>query len=173
MKKGNEKKINPKNYIYSILILIGSILLTLYIFEWYKVKKEERLLNSYLISTKTTNLHITNLDMLKEIRQEAPSSYFIYISYTGDEDIYKFEKKLKRVIDKYKINDIFYYVDITDIKNENYISNLNQIFDTNRISKIPIIIFVNEGIIDDNNIIYDSINDLETLLNNNDYEIIK
>ena len=101
------KKINPQNYLYALLVLVGGIIITLYIFEWINVKKEEKLMTSYLISSKTIDSTISDFDSLNQIRQEAPSSYFIYLSYTGNEDIYNFEKELKRVIDKYDLNNNF------------------------------------------------------------------
>ena len=78
-----------------------------------------------MISSKTIESSIKDIDSLVQILEEAPSSYFIYFSYTEDENIYKYEKELKRVIDKYKLNDSFYYVDVTSMKkeNENYIED--------------------------------------------------
>lgn len=177
----NEKYINPKNYIYAFLILLGGILLIWYIFEWYQVKKEEKLMTSYLISSNTIESNIKDLDSLKQITQEVPSSYFIYIGYTGDEDVYNFEKELKRVIDKYKLNDEFYYLDITEIKNNNtnYIVEINNKLGINSLEKVPAIIYVNEGDILDSDIL-DGVNDtmlkvadFEQLLDVYEFEMVK
>lgn len=176
----NDKYISPKNYIYAFLILVGGIVLTLYIFEWYQVKQEEKLMTSYLISSNTIESNITDIESLEQITQEAPSSYFIYIGYTGDEDVYNLEKELKRVIDKYKLNDEFYYLDITDLKNENqdYLKEINSKLDVN-LENIPAIIYVNEGKILDSNVL-DGVNDtklkvsdFEQLLDIYEFEIIK
>ena len=176
----NDKYISPKNYIYAFLILVGGIVLTLYIFEWYQVKQEEKLMTSYLISSNTIESNITDIESLEQITQEAPSSYFIYIGYTGDEDVYNLEKELKRVIDKYKLNDEFYYLDITDLKNKNqdYLKEINSKLDVN-LENIPAIIYVNEGKILDSNVL-DGVNDtklkvsdFEQLLDIYEFEIIK
>lgn len=176
----NDKYISPKNYIYAFLILVGGIVLTLYIFEWYQVKQEEKLMTSYLISSNTIESNITDIESLEQITQEAPSSYFIYIGYTGDEDVYNLEKELKRVIDKYKLNDEFYYLDITDLKNENqdYLKEINSKLDVN-LENIPAIIYINEGKILDSNVL-DGVNDtklkvsdFEQLLDIYEFEIIK
>ena len=176
-----EKYINPKNYLYVLIILVGAILLTFYIFKWYDVKKEERLMNSYLITSKTVGSSINDINSLKQIMQESPSSYFIYLGYTNDEYNYNLEKSLKRVIDKYKLNDIFYYVDVTDLKekNENYINEIKDVLNIKELENIPAIIYVVDGKILDNNIL-DGVNgtkfkvdDLEELLDIYQFETIK
>ena len=179
-KKKQEKIISSKNYLYAILILIGGILLTLYIFKWYEVKKEEKLITSYLIKTKTISSNVFDLESLKQLRQESPSSYFIYFSYTNNENVYNLEKKLKRVIDKYKLNDIFYYVDMTKMmENNDYLEEIKKCLDINNLDNLPVIIYVHNGIINNNDIL-DGVNnnllkveDLENLLNIYEFEIVK
>jgi len=177
----NERYINPKNYIYALFILVGGILLVLYLFEWYQVKQEEKLMTSYLISSNTIESSVSDLDSLNQIRQEAPSSYFIYIGYTGDEDVYKFEKELKRVIDKYKLNDEFYYLDLTKLKekNENYLEEVNNKLEIKELEKVPAIIYVKDGKILNSNILDGvkdtilKIEDLEQLLDVYEFETVK
>jgi len=177
----NDKYVSPKNYLYAILILIGGIILTLYIFEWYQVKKEEKLMTSYLISSKTIESSIEDLDSLNQIRQEAPSSYFIYISYTGNEEVYNLEKDFKRVIDKYKLNDMFYYVDLTELKNNNeiYLEEIKSNLGIKKLKKIPTLIYVHEGKILESNVL-DGVNDtllkvedLENLLSIYEFETVE
>lgn len=181
MSSKENKKINFKNYIYAFLILIGSIILVIYMFEWYQVKKEEKLMESYLITSKTIESSIEDLESLKQIRQESPASYFIYISYTNDEEVYNFEKELKRVIDKYKLNDSFYYVDLTKLKdsNPNYLEEIKNSLELEDLDSIPAIIYVNEGKILNSNIL-DGINntklkieDFEQLLEIYEFETVK
>lgn len=174
------KKIPLKNYVYAFLVLLGGILIVLYIFEWINVKKEEKLMNSYLITSSTINSKIEDFDSLKQILNETSSSYFIYLSYTGNEDVYKFEQELKKVIDNYGLNDNFYYMDLTKIMNdnENYLELVNNNLNIN-IDRVPVIIYVKDGKIEGNNIL-DGINgtmlkvaDVENLLDIYDYELIK
>lgn len=179
--KKNDSYVSPKNYVYAFLILVGGIVLSLYIFEWYQVKQEEKLMRSYLISSKTIESNIKDLDSLNQIRQEAPSSYFIYLGYTGDEDVYNLEKNLKRVIDKYKLNDIFYYVDLTDLKNNNeyYLEEIENKLKIDELNNIPALIYVNEGNILNSNVL-DGLNnnmlkveELEKLLDVYEFETVK
>ena len=64
-----------------MLTLVGGILLVLYFFEWYQVKQEEKLINSYLITSNTIESNVKDIDALNQIRQEAASDYFIYLGY--------------------------------------------------------------------------------------------
>ena len=174
--KASEKYIEPKNYVYALLILVGGILLALYIFEWVNVKKEEKIMHSYLITSKT--VEATDLESISQSIVEAPASYFIFLSYTDSLSNYNLEKTLKRVIDKYQINDIFYYVDVTDLKNENkdYIKVIKKSLDLPDLENVPAIIYVDEGHILEKNIL-DGDNDnlvtateLENLLEKYEYE---
>ena len=147
VKVSAEKYVDPKNYLYSILILVGGIILTLLIFKWYNVKKDEKLMVSYLISSNTIKSSIDNINSLDLIKQEAPSSYFIYLSYTNDEEVYKFEKSLKNLIDKYKLNDIFYYVDLNKYikNNEDYLKQIKENLKISNLDNLPAIIYIVDG----------------------------
>ncbi len=168
-----KRRIPIKNYIYSIIILVGVILLILYIFSWYNVKKEEKLMKSYLISSKTIESKIDNLQDLEQTLSEAPLSYFVIFSYTGNEDVYNMERSLKRVIDRYKLNDSIYYVDASkNLNNKEYINNLNKMFKTKNVKYLPVIIYVEEGKAKEvlNNITSDS---FKELLERNNFKIVK
>ncbi len=178
-KRKSNDYIEPKNYIYAVLVFVGIILVVLYIFSWYNVKKSEKLMESYLISTRTIESSIKDINSLEQITQEAPSSYFIYLGYTNDEDVYNLEVSLKKIIDKYKINDSFYYLDLTEMKenNSNYLSDVASSLKVDNINNIPAIIYVNEGqivdVLDGNNNTLLQAKDFEQLLNNYDFELIK
>lgn len=149
-----DKKISSKNYLYAFLILLGAILFTLYIFSWYQVKKEEKLMYSYLITTNTLDSTISDLESIDEVINEVPESYFIYFSYTGDEEVYKLEKSLKRVIDQYRLNDSFYYVDMTKYMEDNdYLDKLKDKFKLSKLERLPVIIYVQNGIVSEDNIL--------------------
>lgn len=158
-KKETTIKIKPLNYLYALLIFAGVILITMYIFSWYQVKKEERLMTSYLISSKTIESSINDLESLTQIRQEAPSSYFLYFGYTGDDDVYNFEKSLKRIIDDYKLNDMFYYINLTNLMetNPNYLEEVASNLGIEKLKNVPAIIYVKDGKITKDNIL-DGIN---------------
>ena len=180
IRKENTTIVNPRNYLYALLILVGGILIVWYAFSWYQVKREEKLMDSYLISTNTISSNITDINALTQVIQESPSSYFIYIGYREDEDVYKLEKDLKKIIDKYKLNDMFFYFDVTDLKekDDNYLEEIKKVLKIDNLSKVPAIIYINNGEIAKENVLCGVKNtllkarDLENLLEIYDFDAI-
>ena len=180
IRKENTTIVNPRNYLYALLILVGGILVVWYAFSWYQVKREEKLMDSYLISTNTISSNITDINSLTQVIQESPSSYFIYIGYREDEDVYKLEKDLKKIIDKYKLNDMFFYFDVTDLKekDDNYLEEIKKVLKIDNLSKVPAIIYINNGEIAKENVLCGVKNtllkarDLENLLEIYDFDAI-
>ena len=97
-KKSKKNNINFKKIFYFILGFLLIIFLIWYIISWKNVKQEEKLMNSYLITSNTLSVEIKDLSETIQVLKESPSEYFVYISYTNDEKIFNFEKKLKKVI---------------------------------------------------------------------------
>ena len=139
--------VNPYKRLYIVLIIIIVFILGgIYIFKWQQVKQEEKLMKSYLISSGTVNLEIKNLDEVSYYKTEAPNSYFVLISYTNSNDTYNLEKGLKTIIDKYKLNDEFYYLNVESMMTEdNYLTRLNTAFDTDKIKTVPVILYYKDG----------------------------
>ena len=153
-KKGSS--IPLKNYLVAGGIVIGCGLLCLYAYRWFRVFNERKMSTSYLIETKTISKEITSLDLVEEMFSEVPNNYFIYVSYTGNETIYNMEKQLKTIIDTYKLNDTFYYINVTKLKDKtNYIDRLNDALHLNdtKITKVPTIIYVEDGVVGKDNIV--------------------
>ena len=148
MVKKKKNSISSKNYIIVILISVVAILLTIYAFSWYNIFKEKKYSESYLIKTNTISLEVNDLTEIENTFTEAPTEYFVYIGYKNDENVYKLEKDLKKIIDKNNLNDNFYYIDITDLKNEdNYLEKLNNALglSENKITRVPTIIYFKDG----------------------------
>ncbi len=169
--KKNERYIPIKNYVLAAVIVVVMILLTLYGFEWYKVLKENKVSNSYLIKEKIISNEIKGLNEVNDVFSEAPAKYYLYISYTGSEEIYNMEKDLKKVINEYELNDSMYFLNVTDIKDEkNYIEKINEALnlEDQKVKNVPTIIYFDEGkVVDiverlDNNIM--NVGDFEKLL---------
>lgn len=157
--KNNSKLVN-KNFLIIIFVIFAIIILILYITKWQNIKNKEKIMNSYLISNKTTNLEIKSLEEVNQILTEVPTEYFVLISYTNNIDTYELEKNLKPIIDKYKLNDSFYYFNAKNLMSEeNYIQKLNETFKTTKIKKIPVILYYKNNQLvdlakrDDNNLL--------------------
>ena len=172
------KNIPVKNYYMVIFIIIAVILATLYIFKMYEVKKAEKYQESYLITSETVSLEINDLNEINQVFMEAPETYFVYIGYTKDENVYNFEKELKPIIEEYGLKDVFYYIDATNLKEEdNYLDKLNDSLNLkeDKLDKIPAIIYFNNDTYeivkrDDDNMIKAA--DLGKLLDINNIEKI-
>lgn len=173
--KGN-KYIPFKNYIYAILFLIIVILIVWYFLSWYKIKQEEKYINSYLISSGTLSLEIKDLDEIVQVLKESPSEYFVFITYNNDENTYKLEKRLKLIIDDYGLKDEFYYINVTNLKESSTLYNeLNDAFSTTMIKNVPCLLYFKsdelEKIIIDEKKIFNA-DDVIKLLDEYDYEKI-
>lgn len=135
-----------KNIIIIITIFICLIIIGIFIFNIQKNKETNELTKSYLLESGAVSLEIKNLDEVNQILTEAPTEYFILITYLNDEKNNELETGLKPIIDKYKLNDSFYYLNIDNIKDEdNYLTRLNNTFNTDKIKKVPIILYYKDG----------------------------
>lgn len=155
--KTNNNRIIPlKNYYIAVLIFIAIILGILYALKWYNIKQSEIYRESYLIKTNTITYEIKDKLEISQVFLEAPETYFVFIGYRNDKEEYLLEQDIKNIIDDYKLNDSFYYIDATDMKKEeNYINDFNEVFNLKKdnIKKIPTIIYFDKGtykVIDNN-----------------------
>jgi len=146
-KKKSTRYIPTKNYVIAFLMIAVAIFLVFYLFEWYKVKQIEKYGTSYLIDSNTISLEIKSIEEIPVVFLEAPSEYFVFINYLNEKDNNKKEKNLKNIIDEYNLKDIFYYMNVTELKNEvNYINKLNKAFGIdNKINSIPVLLYYQNG----------------------------
>lgn len=143
-----DKENHTKKGVYALLIIIGIVFLFLYINKWQEVKELEKYLNSYLIETNTISLEMTDIDEINNVLSEAPSYYFVYISYTKDKDVHKLEEKLKPLIDEYHLQNYFYFINVTDIKdtNKDYLDDIaSELNLSTDIKDIPTILYFKDG----------------------------
>ncbi len=146
--KKNEKYIPTKNYWIAGIIVVVVILLTWYGFSWYRVYEDNKVAQSYLVKNNVISMEIKDLNEAKDVFQEVPNSYFVFVSYTGDEKVYNMEKEIKDLIKEYKLNDSIYYLNVTDIKNDkNYLDEINNSLSLkdNKITEIPTIVYFKDG----------------------------
>lgn len=149
MKKYGNDSLTLKRILITLGVIIGIIFLVLYFYKWHQVKSEEEYQKSYLVTTNTISLETNDISEIKAVLSETPSDYFVYISYTKDKDIYNLEQSLKPLIDRYNINNSFYYIDVTDIKetNHNYKEDIAKELNINKnkIPNVPIILYFEDG----------------------------
>ena len=144
----NERFIPIKNYVIAFGIVVAAVLLTIYGFAWYNVLKEGKVSQSYLVKEKVISNEIQSLDEVEAIFAEVPDEYFIYISYTGSEEVYDLEKNLEDIINDYELNDQIYYLNVTSIKDEkDYLKKIHDALglEDGTIKSVPTILYYNEG----------------------------
>ena len=132
MKK--EKEISFKNYIILAVILIFTILLVVYLFNWQSIyqknKLQEPVLDKYLM--------VINYNELDDYLVENKEA-IVYVSVLNDEKIRMFENKFKNLIIKNDLNNKVLYLNLTNESveiNKKYLSNL---------SEVPTLIIFDEG----------------------------
>ncbi len=132
MKK--EKEIQFKNYIILAVILIFTILLVVYLFNWQSIyqknKLQEPILDKYLM--------VINYNELDDYLVENKEA-IVYVSVLNDEKIRMFENKFKNLIIKNDLNNKVLYLNLTNESveiNKKYLSNL---------SEVPTLIIFDEG----------------------------
>ena len=136
----NKKEI--RNYIKLGIIIFITIILTIIICNIYRNYNYNKENISYL-SSKVSSISYKELPTAVT---ELSSNSFIYLSYTGNKNIYELEKKIRRVIKQYEIEDSFLYVDCNNIINEKHtISNLNEVINIENIT-LPAIIYFEDNI---------------------------
>lgn len=173
--KDEKTKITPKNIAIIIGVIVVIAVVILYIYVCGQNKNEAKYSKSYLLDSQTISLEIKDLEEVSQILTESPTEYFILITYTGEEATYNLESGLKSIIDNYKLNDSFYYLNVTNIKDEdNYLARINNAFNTDKIKKVPSILYYKDGKIvdivsrvDDNCI---NAGDFQKLLDQHDFE---
>jgi len=147
-----ESQYPTRNYIIAFFIMFVVLFGTWFGFRLYNISKETEISKSYLINKKILKNEIKNIDESIDVLSEAPTSYFILISYTGDEKVYNLEKELAKIIEDYKLEDKMYYLNVTDIKDDkNVIDKINSALQLNdkKVAQIPTIIYYKEGIATD------------------------
>ena len=161
--EGAKHIFSQKNILIIVCIVLALILVIFYGYRVNKLKETDTLSKSYLLDSGTVSLEIKNLDEVNQILAESPTEYFVLISYTGNKDTYKL------------LNDSFYYLNVKNIMDEdNYLNRLNNAFNTDKIKKVPTILYYKNGkIVDvvtrnDNNII--NAGDFQKLLDIYGYE---
>ena len=132
-----------KNYVIAIIVVLAIVFITFYIVSWFKVYEQKEMKSPF-----TGFCSELQYNELENSLVETPNSYFIYISYTNDNDAYQLEKKVKRIIVDNDLQSKIYYLNVTSEKdNSDFINELNTKLnlEDKKIENIPAIIYFNGG----------------------------
>lgn len=139
-----ERSIPKKNYFILMLLLVAVVILTFAVVSVCKGIKSSNVASGY-INKYVNELSYNELDTYLV---EPSSNTFVYVTYTGDEQIYKLEKNLKKIIANNELNDEFIYMNVTkEMENDNFMNELNNKFSTDKINKLPIILYFKDGVL--------------------------
>jgi len=136
-----------KNYYILVVMLIGVVILTFAITSIVNAVKNNNVSSGY-INRYVSEIAYTELDTYLV---EPASNTFIYVTYTGDKNIYKLEKDLKKLVNNYELANEFIYVNVTDeMLDEDFVNELNDKLNiTEKISKLPVILYYKDGVLTD------------------------
>ena len=136
MKK--ERVVPKRNYIYLLLMIFSVVLITLSIFSINDKYKNKRLESSYLDGF----ISKININEIDNVISETNSEFFILLTKTNDENVYKFEINLKKIINESNLRDNFIYINY----NEDYscLDKINELFDI-KLQKVPAILYFKNG----------------------------
>ena len=164
----SKREIPKKNYYILALLLIGVVVITFAITNILNNIKNNKI-NSGYINKYVSEIQYKELDAYL---LEPASNTFIYLTITGNEDVYKLEKSLKKLINNYELGSNFIYIDLSDeMVNRNFLDKVNNKFNINA-KNLPIILYYRDGvlidtILSDNKVF--NVADFQKLLDN--YEI--
>lgn len=155
--KENKRVVPKKNYLYLLIMIIMVVFVTFSIVNICKYYDNKKLEKSYLEG------YITEvaLEEVENVLTEPSSELFILVTKVNNENVYNFEKDLKKVIKNRDIRDNIIYIDYTD--NKNNIDGLNKVLGSD-INSIPAIIYYKNGKV------VTSIDSSDGLLNAGDFE---
>ena len=136
--KKNDRVVPRKNYFILALLMIMVVMVTFLIFDINNKYQNRKLNESYL----TGYLNEVTENEINNIMTETTTEFFVLITETGREDVYKFETQLKKIIKKYDLRDNFILIDYTE--NKDSLDSLNKKFNSD-IKSIPAILYFKDG----------------------------
>ena len=115
---------SKQNYVKLITLLIVTVFLTLIVANLYK-----NIVNNKINAGVFENYSI-KYNELNSARLEFSGNTFLYISYTGNENIFNLDTKLKKVLKEYGLNDYFFYLNMRgdiDEVSQDYLINTREV----------------------------------------------
>ena len=125
MKKSN-KVVPRRNYYILTLLIVMVVVVTFLIFDMNEEYQNSKLDSSYL----SGYINEVSENEIKNIMVEPTSDFFVLITETGNENVYKFETQLKKIIRKYDLRDNFILIDYSD--NKDNLDSLNKKFNSDK-----------------------------------------
>lgn len=146
-KEVKPRKIKTSNYIVAAIIVIW-VFIILYVGIQLYHKYEEKLYDEGYFYREKTEMKISTLkDIRKEIEATDSSNVFVLFNYRGEEANYTLEKDLYRIMKDYRLENSFYYIDLSnteDAVNCDVTCAINQELGTNLVLNTPAIVYLKD-----------------------------
>lgn len=141
-----KKEIPPKNYIILVGTIIVTILLCLYITQWYKKAEESSIKEGVLAQ----ELPQVTIEEFQNYVTENPNT-ILYVSISTDEKIKRFEKKIYEFIIDENIRNHFIYIDASKLDINTFAETLKEKSNIKKATytNIPNIYIFKDGKIED------------------------
>lgn len=134
--KKQERVVPKKNYLYLLIMILVVVFVTFFIFEINKDYQSRKLEVSYLDGF----INEVNINDINNILIEPSSDLFILVTKVNDENVYKLERDIKKVIKEKDLRDNFIYINYSDKD----INSLNKILGSD-IKTIPALVYFKNG----------------------------
>ncbi len=125
-------------YVKLFIILLLTVVMTILVCNLYRNYENNKLNKSYI------SRYITNIS-LKDLSNsivETGDNTFVYFGVTGNDEIYKMEKDLKKSIVNNHMEDDCLYIDATKMS----VADVNDLLNSDRkIQKFPAIVYLKNG----------------------------
>ncbi len=117
-------KKEKSNYLKLGIILLVTVLITLISANIYRNYQNNKSNKSY-ISRYVSSI---SCNELANAMTEMNASSFLYLSYTGNNNIFDLERNLKKILKNYDLEDKFIFVDCTkEIDENNHVKSLKDL----------------------------------------------
>jgi thiol-disulfide isomerase/thioredoxin len=143
--KKEEKNIPAKNYFALAVIIIATLIATLYIFSWFKQYNNSKVTTPIITST----LREVEYDNLNTVLQER-DVLIMYMCTTNEKTCRNFEKKFSSYIKKNNLTEDIIYLNLGYDSDEDEL--LEKVYDkykskdlVKKIHKYPTLLIFNEG----------------------------
>ena len=144
MAKKKKKSDIQNNYVKLGIILAAVILVVLIGANVYRNIVRNRINEGRL----TGFVQSVNFNEISTTRLEFSGDIFLYVSFTGDRDVFNLDTRLKRTINDRELNDNIIYLDMKDfLEDDNHLYKLNAalVLTDQKINKLPAILYFKDG----------------------------
>ena len=140
------RKIPTKNYVIAGIIVLVILVFSFFGYRCFKSYQEKMWNEGYFYREKFDGKEIKYNELAESVNKMSGNS-FVLINYLGKEETYDLEKGVLTLINDYHLKENFYYLNIskTNESSSEIQKELNQLFETNRIQNLPVVLFLKEG----------------------------